>query len=101
MDGSRNQNSKQVGVRLPGHLYRWLREKVERGEYANMAQSVVGELTRARALEERREEERRRTAVTYEIDDELQDDPLIMLINERVEEIRRDLREEVRRWRNR
>ncbi|MDR9816789.1 MAG: hypothetical protein WAO36_04905 [Candidatus Methanoculleus thermohydrogenotrophicum] len=90
MDSHDNVSSKQVGVRLPGHLYRWLKEKVDSGEYPNMAQSVIGELTKARMLEELR----LRETSYYDVHE---DEPLIRLVNERIEGLRRDLLDEVMR----
>lgn len=92
MESSDSVSSKQVGVRLPGHLYRWLREKVESGEYSNMAQSVVGELTKARALEEARSQSRSYNSINDE-------EPLVRMVNERIEGFRRELLDEVERWR--
>ncbi|MFA5613870.1 MAG: hypothetical protein WC993_05310 [Methanoculleus sp.] len=92
MESSDSVSSKQVGVRLPGHLYRWLREKVESGEYSNMAQSVVGELTKARALEEARSRSRSYNSINDE-------EPLVRMVNERIEGFRRELLDEVERWR--
>lgn len=91
MESPNNVSSKQVGVRLPGHLYRWLKEKVDSGEYPNMAQSVIGELTKARTLEE----VRHREAPFYSSDDE----PLVRMVNERIEGIRREILDEVERRR--
>jgi len=85
-------SSKQVGVRLPGHLYRWLKEKISSGEYSNMAQSVIGELTKARALEEA---QHRKTPLY----DTCEDEPLVRMVNERIEDIRRELLDEVKRRR--
>lgn len=87
-----NVSSKQVGVRLPGHLYRWLKEKVDSGEYSNMAQSVIGELTKARTLEEMRCRETPRYDVSGE-------EPLARMVNERIEGVRRELLDEVKRRR--
>lgn len=48
-----------VGARLPPHLYRWLTAKVtdeeagREGDYHNISQAVVGELTKAKIYEER------------------------------------------------
>jgi hypothetical protein len=92
MESSDNVSSKQVGVRLPGHLYRWLKEKVDSGEYSNMAQSVIGELTKARTLEE----VRRRETSYYDVSGE---EPLARMVNERIEGIRRELLDEVKRRR--
>jgi len=86
-----NVSSKQVGVRLPGHLYRWLKAKVDSGEYSNMAQSVIGELTKTRALEEMRLRETSR----YDVGEE----PLAQMVNERIESVRRELLDEVKRRR--
>ncbi len=94
MEPAENVTSRQVGVRLPGHLYRWLKAKVDGGEYSNMAQSVIGELTKAKALEERRRE-----PVAYEVRDEPESDPLLRLVNERLDEVRRELRGEIERRR--
>jgi hypothetical protein len=47
-----------VGARLPPHLYRWLTAKVSdeetgrEGDYHNLSQAVVGELTKAKFYEE-------------------------------------------------
>ncbi|MBA7466732.1 hypothetical protein ES707_01922 [subsurface metagenome] len=92
MESPDNVSSKQVGVRLPGHLYRWLKEKVDSGEYSNMAQSVIGELTKARTLEE----VRRREASFYGVPEE---EPLARMVNERIEGVRRELLDEVKRRR--
>lgn len=92
MDSPDNISSKQVGVRLPGHLYRWLKGKVESGEYPNMAQSVIGELTKARTLEE----VRHRESSFYDIQE---DDPLVQMVNERIEGVRREILDEVKRRR--
>lgn len=92
MESSDSISSKQVGVRLPGHLYRWLREKVDSGEYPNMAQSVIGELTKARTLEE----VRRRESTYYSVCEE---EPLVRMVNERIEGFRRELLDEVERRR--
>jgi len=48
-----NKNSTQVGARLPPSLYRWLRGKVctsenPAGEYRNMSQALIGELSQAK-----------------------------------------------------
>ncbi len=94
MEPSENVTGKQVGVRLPGHLYRWLKAKVDGGEYSNMAQSVIGELTKAKALEERRRE-----TVTYEVREEPENDPLLRLVDERLNALRRELRREIERRR--
>ncbi|MDD4566443.1 hypothetical protein L21_2175 [Methanoculleus chikugoensis] len=91
MESPDNVSSKQVGVRLPGHLYRWLKEKVDSGEYSNMAQSVIGELTKTRALEEMRLRETSR----YDVGEE----PLAQMVNERIESVRRELLDEVKRRR--
>ncbi|WP_214020378.1 hypothetical protein [Methanoculleus sp.] len=91
MESPDNVSSKQVGVRLPGHLYRWLKEKVDSGEYSNMAQSVIGELTKARTLEE----VRRRETSQYDVGEE----PLARMVNERIEGVRRELLDEVKRRR--
>ncbi len=91
MESPDNVSSKQVGVRLPGHLYRWLKEKVDSGEYSNMAQSVIGELTKARTLEE----VRRRETLQYDVGEE----PLARMVNERIEGVRRELLDEVKRRR--
>lgn len=88
-----NVSSKQVGVRLPGHLYRWLKEKVDSGEYPNMAQSVIGELTKARTLEEVRRRE-----TSYH--DDSGQEPLVRMVNERIEDFRRELIDEVKRRRS-
>lgn len=85
-------SSKQVGVRLPGHLYRWLKKKVDCGEYSNMAQSIIGELTKARTLEE----VRCRETSQYDIAGE---ESLARMVNERIEDIRRELLDEVKRRR--
>ncbi|MCK9277222.1 hypothetical protein [Methanoculleus sp. UBA303] len=90
MESPDNVSSKQVGVRLPGHLYRWLKEKVDCGEYSNMAQSVIGELTKARTLEE----VRRRETPFY---GHCEDEPLARMVNERIEGVRRELLDEVKR----
>ena len=92
MESPDNVSSKQVGVRLPGHLYRWLKEKVDSGEYSNMAQSVIGELTKARTLEEMR----RRETSRYDVSGE---EPLARMVNERIEGGRRELLDEVKRRR--
>lgn len=92
MESPDNISSKQVGVRLPGHLYRWLREKVESGEYSNMAQSVVGELTKARALEEAR----CRPPPYYS---SYEEEPFVRMVNERIEGFRRELLDEMERLR--
>jgi len=47
------KNSTQAGARLPPSLYRWLRGKVctpenPNGEYRNMSQALIGELSRAK-----------------------------------------------------
>ncbi len=91
--------SKQVGVRLPGHLYRWLKEKVEASEYSNMAQSVIGELTKAKALEERRREERSWPSGAYEVHEDQESDPLVSMLNRRLEAVRRELLEEMEKRR--
>ncbi|MCM2465639.1 hypothetical protein [Methanoculleus oceani] len=91
MESPDNVSSKQVGVRLPGHLYRWLKGKVDSGEYSNMAQSVIGELTKARTLEEMR----RRETSQYDVGEE----PLARMVNERIEGVRRELLDEVKRRR--
>lgn len=91
MESPDNVSSKQVGVRLPGHLYRWLKEKVDSGEYSNMAQSIIGELTKARTLEE----VRRRETSQYDVGEE----PLARMVNERIEGVRRELLDEVKRRR--
>ncbi|MCE5339305.1 MAG: hypothetical protein LLF90_11575 [Methanomicrobiaceae archaeon] len=93
MESPDNVSSKQVGVRLPGHLYRWLKEKVDSGEYSNMAQSVIGELTKARTLEE----VRRRETPLY--NSACEDEPLARMVNERIEGVRRELLNEVKRRR--
>ena len=85
-------SSKQVGVRLPGHLYRWLKNKVDSGEYSNMAQSVIGELTKIKTLEEARCQETTSHG-TYD------DEPLSRMVNERIEGVRRELLDEVKRRR--
>ena len=90
MSSSDRISSKQVGVRLPGHLYRWLKEKVNSGEYPNMAQSVIGELTKARTLEELRSRE-------VPLYDTHGDEHLVRLVNERIEGFRRELLDEVER----
>jgi len=90
MESPDNVSSKQVGVRLPGHLYRWLKEKVDNGEYQNMAQSVIGELTKART----REEVRRRETSYY---GDSGQEPLARMVNERIEDVRRELLDEVKR----
>jgi Arc/MetJ-type ribon-helix-helix transcriptional regulator len=87
-----NISSKQVGVRLPGHLYRWLKEKVDGGEYPNMAQSVIGELTKARTLEEVRRRETSGYAAR-------EDEPIMQMVNERIEGFRREILDEVKRQR--
>lgn len=92
MESPDNISSKQVGVRLPGHLYRWLKEKVDNGEYSNMAQSVIGELTKARTLEE----VRLRETPFYGV---REDEPLSRMVNERIEGVRRELLDEVKRRR--
>ncbi|MFA7198916.1 MAG: hypothetical protein WC093_06460 [Methanoculleus sp.] len=79
-------------MRLPGHLYRWLKDKVDNGEYANMAQSVIGELTKIKTLEEAR----CREATSYGI---YEDEPLSRMVNERIEGVRRELLDEVKRRR--
>ena len=38
-----------VSVRFPGHIYKWLERLVEEGEYHNMSQAVIGEMTKAKA----------------------------------------------------
>ncbi|NLB01731.1 MAG: hypothetical protein GX837_12385 [Methanomicrobiales archaeon] len=85
-------SSKQVGVRLPGHLYRWLKDKVDNGEYSNMAQSVIGELTKIKTLEETRSRE----APSY---DNYENEPLVRMVNERIEGVRRELLDEMKRRR--
>ena len=85
-------SSKQVGVRLPGHLYRWLKNKVDSGEYSNMAQSIIGELTKVKTLEEAR----CRETTAYGI---YEDEPLSRMVNERIEGVRRELLDEVKRRR--
>ncbi|NLZ29698.1 MAG: hypothetical protein GX885_02955 [Methanomicrobiales archaeon] len=90
MDSPDHISSKQVGVRLPGHLYRWLKEKVNNGEYPNMAQSVIGELTKARTLEEIRHRE-----IPYY--SALEGESLTQMVNERIEGLRRELLDEVER----
>jgi Arc/MetJ-type ribon-helix-helix transcriptional regulator len=92
MESPDNISSKQVGVRLPGHLYRWLKEKVDRGEYSNMAQSVLGELTKAKTLEETR----CRGTTSYDL---YEDEPLVRMVNERIEDVRRELLDEMKRRR--
>ena len=92
MESPDNVSSKQVGVRLPGHLYRWLKEKVDSGEYSNMAQSVIGELTKARTLEEVRHRETSRYGAG-------ENEPLVRMVNERIEGFRRELLDEVKRRR--
>ncbi|MDN7025711.1 hypothetical protein FGU65_12605 [Methanoculleus sp. FWC-SCC1] len=94
MEPSENVQSKQVGVRLPGHLYRWLRVKVDAGEYSNMAQSVIGELTKAKALEEQRRE-----PAAYAVREEPESDPLLRLVDERLDALRRELHGEIERRR--
>ncbi len=44
--------TKQVGIRLPGHIQKWLNEKIKRGDYSNMSQAIVSELQRAKDFEE-------------------------------------------------
>ncbi|MEG3055201.1 MAG: hypothetical protein WAN99_00540 [Methanoculleus sp.] len=90
MDSPDYVSSKQVGVRLPGHLYRWLKEKVNNGEYPNMAQSVIGELTKARTLEEIRHRE----APYYSAPE---GEILAQMVNERIEGLRRELLDEMER----
>ena len=85
-------SSKQVGVRLPGHLYRWLKDKVDNGEYSNMAQSVIGELTKVKTLEEAR----CRGTTSY---GNYEDESLSRMVNERIEGVRRELLDEVKRRR--
>ncbi|WP_342771757.1 MULTISPECIES: hypothetical protein [unclassified Methanoculleus] len=89
MESPDTVSSKQVGVRLPGHLYRWLKAKVDRDEYSNMAQAVIGELTKARTLEE----------VPHRpmLYDSMGEDPLARMVNERIEGVRRELLDEVKR----
>lgn len=89
---SNSISSKQVGVRLPGHLYRWLKDKVDNGEYSNMAQSVIGELTKIKTLEETR----CREAPSY---DSYENEPLVRMVNERIEGVRRELLDEMKRRR--
>lgn len=48
-----DRGSRQVGARVPGHIYRWLKEKVDNQDYPNMSQAVIGELTKAKLSEER------------------------------------------------
>ena len=92
MESPDNVSSKQVGVRLPGHLYRWLKNKVDNGEYSNMAQSVIGELTKARTLEE----SRGRETTLYNT---CEDDSLARMVNERIEGVRRERLDEMKRRR--
>ncbi|WP_292527346.1 hypothetical protein [Methanoculleus sp.] len=92
MESSDNVSGKQVGVRLPGHLYRWLKEKVDSGEYSNMAQSVIGELTKVKTLEETRSRE----TPSYDI---YENEPLVRMVNERIEGVRRELLDEMKRRR--
>ncbi|KLK89280.1 hypothetical protein SZ63_02285 [Methanoculleus sediminis] len=92
MESPDNISSKQVGVRLPGHLYRWLKEKVDSGEYSNMAQSVIGELTKARTLEDMR----LRETSHYDVSG---GESLARMVNERIEHVRRELLDEVKRRR--
>jgi len=95
-----DRSGRQVGVRLPGHLYRWLKEKIASGEYTNMAQSVIGELTKARALEERRDEGRRRPRpAPYDLCEETGSDPMLRIIDERLAALRREMLEEMERRR--
>jgi len=47
-----DRGSTQVGARLPGHIYRWLKQKVDNNDYPNMSQAVIGELTKAKLSEE-------------------------------------------------
>jgi len=48
-----DRGSTQVGARLPGHIYRWLKQKVDNNDYPNMSQAVIGELTKAKLSEGR------------------------------------------------
>ncbi|WOX55575.1 hypothetical protein R6Y95_08900 [Methanoculleus palmolei] len=44
-----------ISGRIPNVLYRWLEEKVESGEYPNLNQALIGQLMRAKTLEEEHE----------------------------------------------
>lgn len=44
--------TKQVGIRLPGHIQKWLNEKIKNGDYSNMSQAIVSELQKAKNFEE-------------------------------------------------
>ncbi len=57
-----NKGSKQVGARVPGHIYRWLQAKVDNRDYPNMSQAVIGELTKAKLSEEKALQERTNSA---------------------------------------
>jgi len=49
MAGDSEKGGGVVSVRFPGHLYKWLTKLVEDGDYHNMSQAVIGELTKAKA----------------------------------------------------
>lgn len=46
--------SSAISGRVPNVLYRWLENKVQSGEYPNMNQALIGELMKAKTLEEER-----------------------------------------------
>ncbi|MDN7012657.1 hypothetical protein FGW20_06310 [Methanoculleus sp. FWC-SCC3] len=47
-----------ISGRIPNVLYRWLEGKVEGGEYPNLNQALIGQLMRAKTLEEERENQK-------------------------------------------
>lgn len=44
--------SSAISGRIPNVLYRWLESKVQSGDYPNMNQALIGELMKAKTLEE-------------------------------------------------
>jgi len=90
MDSHDNVSSKQVGVRLPGHLYRWLKEKVDSGEYPNMASLLSANWQKPGCLRSYDSGRPRTTTST-------RTNPLSGWWTERIEGLRRDLLDEVMR----
>lgn len=41
----------QISGRLPLHIFQWLENKIEVGEYPNLNQALIGELTKAKMVE--------------------------------------------------
>ena len=88
---------KTRSARLPGHIDTWLEQKVLAGDYPNINQAIVGELSKIKQIEEER---RQREIVLQQAKEDIETDPMFETINEQFEKFRKDVLDKLQRRRD-